>query len=419
MPSPDPRPPGYGVAMPTVHAPKPIALDGITVSVVTSNGRDRPDANGRWYWRARETGGARAYRWRGWATRDEARRLVMAILAKGDDALAHEAEVLVECRTLGDLLALWLAAMDRTMVSGETLHAWRAAAKHIARTIGSVPITACRDAALLHVKRRLEPKKGAPGASSTIRREVDMLRGAWKWGIDQELVTGPGPRTARITIPDTGPVYNHRTAEPDEVERIITALRARPRSSAVGWFALALRLSEATGARIGEVNALRGCDIDMRAGTVLLHGRLQVRKVMRRGKTGPREVPLPPELVDQLRPFLPPDPNQRIWPVTPGTFISQFHRQLADGCKLAGVPHTSSHGFRRAMDDRLAAAGPDILVRWMGHTIATAMKSYRKVQLDELRQAALARGVAGHTQDAGHSTGAQPARNAPGDPVKT
>ena len=60
---------------PRYKRPAAIDLGDLHVSIVRG-----PNAEGRWYWRARDTD--RATVWTGWATRDEAAREGAAILAK-------------------------------------------------------------------------------------------------------------------------------------------------------------------------------------------------------------------------------------------------------------------------------------------------------------------------------------------------
>jgi integrase/recombinase XerC len=363
---------------------------------MASRGQDKA---GRWYWRARETGGARSYVWKGRATRDEVTRIVAAMVAS-EDAGRRELLALRECRTLQHVLELWLGYQRTMPVSPETLHAWEACGRHLVRTIGAIPVDDCRDAARLHIARRLTPKPGQrPGASSTIAREVAVLRSAWKWADDEQLVDGRGPR-CDVKVPDRGRVYNHRTPTPDEVEAIIAFLDTPRRWTR--WPAMAMRLLYATGARIGEINALRGIDVDLAAATLTLHGRVLVAGVQRVGKTGERVVPIGRDMLERLKPFLPEDPEARVWPVTGRSFVAQIREAITVGCRATGVPMFSPHGLRRAMDDRLAARGPDILSSWMGHSPEMAMRVYRKVQLAELRTAAESTGVAGHSTGAQH-----------------
>jgi hypothetical protein len=60
---------------PRYKRPAAIDLGDLHVSIVRG-----PNAEGRWYWRARDAD--RATVWTGWATRDEAAREGAAVLAK-------------------------------------------------------------------------------------------------------------------------------------------------------------------------------------------------------------------------------------------------------------------------------------------------------------------------------------------------
>lgn len=138
-----------------------------------------------------------------------------------------------------------------------------------------------------------------------------------------------------------------------------------------------------TGARPGELLALKWADIDTRWNSITVRDKDQSRG----GEDGTRDIPL----TDYVRHLLTSLPRRNEWvfssPVTDGP-ISAPRRQLADAMRLAGLKVTA-HGLRRSfaslsewMDPPLPAG---LIAQIMGHKpSATAEKHYIVRELDLL-----------------------------------
>jgi integrase len=170
-----------------------------------------------------------------------------------------------------------------------------------------------------------------------------------------------------------GYVANHHTPSASDVAAVLRELS--------GDFELAVRVLATTGARVSELCALRGSDLDVRRGMLRLDG-----------KTGPRSFPLPPELLEMLR-----DRSDRNGPLldlgrrAPATTLRD---RMERACKAAGVAAFTPHGLRRFVVDRMARAGVDIgtAASLTGHSPVVMLKAYRQVSdLDRVRAVAQAR----------------------------
>jgi integrase/recombinase XerC len=142
-----------------------------------------------------------------------------------------------------------------------------------------------------------------------------------------------------------------------------------------GWPRLALLLLYATGARLGEVGALRWEDVDLVAGPVHLHG-----------KTGGRTVPLHPQVLAAIEAA----PRRGIFvlgiePIT----IHGLRYHLDSACYRAKVPRWTPHGLRRLACDTLYRAGVDVgtAAAVLGHSPQVALRYYRRASDADMREA--------------------------------
>ena len=104
----DPKP----KTKPKLKRPAAIDLGDLHVSIVRG-----PNAEGRWYWRARDAD--RATVWTGWATRDEAAREGAAILAR-PKASATSAIQTEHASTMGEVLDSWWSVIEGDTVLRDT-----------------------------------------------------------------------------------------------------------------------------------------------------------------------------------------------------------------------------------------------------------------------------------------------------------
>jgi integrase len=128
-----------------------------------------------------------------------------------------------------------------------------------------------------------------------------------------------------------------------------------------------------TGARIGEVLALKGQDIDLQKG----------RCVFWKTKNGkPRTIPLTTRAMDALAEHIPPRPTYRVWTLSYAQMRTQF-----DNAKLAlGLPDVTIHTARHTVCSRMSSGGIPLpkLMRYSGHTTLAAVQRYLHLDTEDL-----------------------------------
>ena len=128
-----------------------------------------------------------------------------------------------------------------------------------------------------------------------------------------------------------------------------------------------------TGARIGEVLALKGEDIDLQKN----------RCTFWKTKNGhPRTIPLTTRAMDALAEHMPPRPTYRMWTISYAQMRTQF-----DNAKLAlGVHDVSLHTARHTCCSRMASGGIPLakLMKFSGHTTLQAASRYLHLGVDDL-----------------------------------
>ena len=156
-------------------------------------------------------------------------------------------------------------------------------------------------------------------------------------GVARGLIHYAQPPQVRLRIDERVYTANHRTPTPDEVATVIAALD--------GEEALMVQLLAATGARVGEVLALRRDQIDPARGLLRLDG-----------KTGPRDFPLTEGLLSLVTDRL---DGTHIPLIVPTVDHPQQRLRyvLTRACAALGVPVFTPHGLRRLGVDRRARAG--------------------------------------------------------------
>jgi integrase len=341
---------------PRYKRPAAIDLGVLHVSIVRG-----PNAEGRWYWRARDAD--RATVWTGWATRDEAAREGAAVLAKPKPNPAQRG-----VKTVGELITAWLALQEsRLDITPATHMSHHYRARHLLRHLNQTPVAAVRrDALESFVGARL-----AEGASiRTVRGDLSSLHHAWRVGMELGLVPLGSLPTLQLRVNEKVYVYNHRTPTPEEVAFVVS--RLPPESAFV------VQLLAATGARIGELLSLRRDRIDVKKGVVRLNG-----------KTGPRDFPLTDGLLALLGDRIDHSDKPLVHlGVADAKRCLREHILIA--CRQADVAPFSPHGLRRLAVDRMARAGvePAVAASITGHGPDVMLKHYRVVTDDDLRIAA-------------------------------
>ena len=345
---------------PRYKRPAAIDLGELHLSIVRG-----PNAEGRWYWRARDAD--RATVWTGWATRDEAAREGAAVLAKprSQSTVTFQPGA---ASTLGEVLGAWWSVIEGdTALRSSTKRGYLSRLLQLRRHLGHVPVSGMNRAALQgYLTKRME--EGA--ALRTIRGELISLRHAWRIGVERELIPNRPLPTLTLRIDPKVYVANHRTPTPDEVTRALAELPSE--------LALTVQLLVATGARVGEVIGLRRDDLDRARGTLRLDG-----------KTGPRDFPVTEGLLSLIGDRLDgTDAPVLYFDVKEPRSLVRV--QLLRACNRAGVPEFTPHGLRRMAVDRMARAGvePSVAASITGHNPNVMLKHYRAVSDEDLRLAA-------------------------------
>ena len=212
-----------------------------------------------------------------------------------------------------------------------------------------------------HVDRRLAKKyRGKRLSPYTIRKEVNSFRAAWNWAIPHGLVRG--------TFPSKGIAYPKTDEKPpfmtmQEVERKLAA-GVSPAEEAELWESLYLRKAEIdgllacvkdqaaypwiypllctaahTGARRSELLRAGVTDVDLAAGTLLIHE----KKRSRRQRTT-RHVSLTPFLTEVLKNWLADHPAGRYLFCQTGTVARSKKRSPTTGHKGEKTRESSLKG---------------------------------------------------------------------------
>jgi integrase len=342
---------------PRYKRPAAIDLGDLHVSIVRG-----PNAEGRWYWRARDAD--RATVWTGWATRDEAAREGAAILAKPKPSTTAEIQAKT-ASTMGEVLSAWWAVIEGdTVLRSTTKCSYLKRSHWLRRHLGDVSVAGMNHAAL---QGYLAKRLAAGAAQRTIRGEFVSLRHAWRIGIERGLLPNRPLPSLKLRIDPKAHVNNHRTPTPDEVTRALAEL--------TGEMALTVQLLVATGARVGEVIGLRRNDLDRARGTLRLDG-----------KTGPRDFPVTDGLLSLISDRLD-GTNSPVLCFDVKAPSQAIRLHVLRACARAGVPAFTPHGLRRMAVDRMARAGvePSVAASITGHDPIVMLKHYRAVSDDDLR----------------------------------
>lgn len=219
-------------------------------------------------------------------------------------------------------------------------------------------------------------RRAAGVAPRTIALELRVLSVATHWA-ERHLGAARPPVLPRVRVDPQLFVLNHRTPTPTQAA---AALRAMPKDD---WH-LAARLIAATGARVGEILALRSIDLDLDT------GRLALGTSEGAAKTGMRWFPLDPATLRALagRQGRGREPLLDLGKVTAP--IQALERRLRHACDQADVPRFTPHGLRRMVVGRLLRAhvDPATAASLTGHSIDVMLKHYREVTDEDRRSAA-------------------------------
>lgn len=355
--------------------PKLIVMGAIRSRVVRG-----PRADGRWYWRAEVyDSGASTTVWTGWATPAEMPALLAPLAARPDGARPR---LLTNVKTVQDLLEHWCTAQsERPDLRPASVTAYIGCGNRLVDEIGDVRL----DRLTVETLADYRDRRGRLGGSGrTTALDLNVLRMAWRWGRERGVVADELPRL-RLR-PDRKTRPSHRTPEPEEIDRMLSALEGHNRPVAP-WRIVALRVLWSTGMRAGEVAALTWADVDLTTNSLNVNG-----------KTGPRRVPMSPTLRSVLISWrLRCGSSTRVFRAaeTRTMFFHGIRKAILLGCRLLGVQAWSPHALRRAAVVALCRAGVDVAVaaRVTGHSPEILLRHYRQVADAEITEAVARAGL--------------------------
>ncbi|HEY6590788.1 MAG TPA: tyrosine-type recombinase/integrase [Actinomycetota bacterium] len=325
----------------------------------------------RWYW-VLDVGpgpdGRRRRRWsQGFDRKAEAEAALRAELDRRDQNIGVDASKV----TVAGFAERWLAHVKATRDEGTWAEYTRNLKGHVLPALGGRQLKTLGPADLdglyaqLLAGGRLDGRPG--GLSARTVRNVHktvhkMLRQAVRWRL---LPANPA---ADLELP---PVIEPKmvTLDHDQARRLLE-VAAGPRRA--GWWAPLVLLAVATGARRGELLALRWSDLDLDAGTFtigrsLRRGEAGLRYKAPKTRAGQRTVGLGPSTVAALRRLRADQAERRL------AFGAAYH---ADEdlvvCQVDGAPlrpdHVSSE-FRRLAE--AAGLPPEVHLHTLRHSAAS------------------------------------------------
>lgn len=291
------------------------------------------------------------------------------------DRLVSEAHT--EAGTLADLMARWLAMKEHDL-SPTTMRGYRqATANYLVPVLGHMHVGKIRGRHLDQLYQDMlegrRSRSGAPLNPATVRQVHAVIRGALGQAVRWEMVP------ANVALAASPPKLRKYELEPPSVAQISAAFEAIEHDPHLTMF---LRLAATTGARRGEVCALRWSDFDLTSMVVTiahsvvdLSGEALTVKGTKTG--GVKRLALDARTVDMLTEYraqqvaqakrnrtrLVADPYLFVGrpdgsvPWRPNTVTLAWSRLR----KRAGLPETVRlHDLRHALATRMLAAGDDI-----------------------------------------------------------
>ena len=201
----------------------------------------------------------------------------------------------------------------------------------------------------------------------TIRKSVSVLAMILDHGRVQ-----PNPARDKLTV--KLPREERRELQPPTAEHVAAVVRLLPRQ-----YRLPALVLDATGMRIGELEALTWGDVDEPRQRWRVSGAV--------AKTGrARWVPVPPELFEVVARLVPRDDRIPERPVFQGFGADRFRTAITRACTAAGVPQFSPHDLRHRRVSLLHAQG----LSWarigerVGHDdLVTTARVYTHIVADE------------------------------------
>jgi site-specific recombinase XerD len=265
----------------------------------------------------------------------------------------------------------WLETVVKTTKTAATYNAYDLQLSRIMPFIGDRTVAALRKPHIQAAVRSMTETK--QWSAATIQRSVQVLRNAYNYLIDDEIVARNPTKGVELPVAET---YEPTILTPEQIERIEQAAHNTPYEPAVYLITrMGFRLSEALGCRCQDIDTEQGV-IHVR--TVVTEGRDGIQIGPAKGRKGKRHdsVPYPAMLEPLLREWrarakaMQLEHDDPIWreldlltPSTAGTAVwpTNFSRWWRDTLMpLAGLPRAiKRHDLRHTLATLLLRDGED------------------------------------------------------------
>jgi len=205
-------------------------------------------------------------------------------------------------------------------------------------------------------------------ARESVRKTVSTLAQVLDFG-----KVAPNPaRDSAVKLPreDTAEVCPPTATHVEAVHRILAPSLRLP-----------LIVLDATGMRIGELEALTWGDVDETS------GRWRVSKATSKTRRA-RWVPVAELVFDAVTELVPREDRDLGAQVFSGFAADRFRTALGRACKAAGVPAMSPHDLRhrRATLWHLTGVPPADAAAWLGHSPVEHLRTYAHATLTDRRE---------------------------------
>jgi len=345
---------------------------GRNVAVRVVRGPHKTDP-ARWYWRADRSGpDGRECVWSGWGTAAEVEQKIAGAFARGSLG-DPEARASDEVRTVRDLMEVWTGHQEERCKAKRIADSTYVIYERVGRRICRQPLASCSLTELNvgRLERYVNQRLAAGGAVASVRVEMTLLKAAWDWGQQRDLVPQRVLRKPELKAPPRD-VFTPTRAE---WNRVLARI-------AEGWPRDVLALQGLLGCRIGGLTSLKQRDVDLERGFITIRNKGKVRT-----------LPLPPEAQEILGRWVRPDPSGagRVFgSVSASTIHSTLGtRHIKAACEAEGLPYFTPHALRRMVERELALAGVPIqtFAAILGHSPTVALSAYSAVRDEDMSDA--------------------------------
>lgn len=317
-----------------------------------------------------------------------------AILAKNIEIIKKGEYAVDSAMTLSELFDRFMAA-KRKRLEATTIDRYESLiATYLQPELGAIQLASLRKVHLIEAYDHWQNRRRRPGGR-TIRHAHDVLRATLNWAVSLDYV---GNNIAsKITAQDLpkAPKPENTVLNESELRRLLAEAKSpssraskRGTLSSQPWFYPAVAFAAYTGARRGEVLAVKWSDLDMDNGTASIRESLSSPKsglAFKKPKNGKaRTIVIAADLLAILRSHKAKQAEERLClgaayqdlnlvlarpdgsPVTPWNFGAAFR----DLVRRARVTAISLHDLRDTHASLLAKAGVplDVISHRLGHS---------------------------------------------------